>query len=90
MRAVSSALLRHGWRSCCCRAGLVDPRPVAGLGAGRQHPHAVHRLRLAGVDPAALAELRRHEPAARPAVLTSRRATQGLEPARTSHRPPRH
>jgi hypothetical protein len=82
MRAVSSALLRRGWRSCCCRAGLVDPRPVDGLGAGRPHPHAVrpevHRLRLAGVDPAALAKLRRHEPAARPAVLTSRRATQGF------------
>jgi hypothetical protein len=31
----------------------------------------VHRLRLAGVDPAALAKLRRHEPAARPAVLNA-------------------
>jgi N-acetylmuramoyl-L-alanine amidase len=38
----------------------------------------VSTLRLAGVDAAALAELRKQDPAARPAVLTSRRATNAF------------
>jgi N-acetylmuramoyl-L-alanine amidase len=82
MRAVSSALLRRGWLILLlvALASLILVPSTRSAPAGR--PHAVrpevHPLRLAGVDPAALTELRSHEPAARPAVLTSRRATQGF------------
>jgi hypothetical protein len=48
-------------------APVDGPRPV--------HPK-IQRLRLSGVDPAALASLREQQPAARPAVLTSPRATE--------------
>jgi N-acetylmuramoyl-L-alanine amidase-like protein len=39
-------------------------------------PPKIHKLQLAGVDPAALAELRRHDPDANPRVLTQARATE--------------
>jgi hypothetical protein len=39
-------------------------------------PPKIQQLQLAGVDPAALAELRRHDPDANPRVLTQARATE--------------
>lgn len=48
-------------------APAPDPHPV---------PPEVYQLPLSGVDPTALAELRRQDPAAHPAVLTSRRRTE--------------
>ena len=72
-------------------AGRCAGDPVAGRHAGRRRgpterlrtaaaPHPVrpqvHRLRLAGVNQAALADLRRQQPGARPAVLTPPRSTE--------------
>jgi hypothetical protein len=50
-------------------AAATDPHPV--------RPR-VHRLRLAGVDRAALAELRQRDVGAGPAVLTTRRPTESF------------
>jgi hypothetical protein len=54
--------------------------PTASAAAARPHPvrPEVHRLPLAGVDQAALAELHRQEIGANPAVLTSRRPTEAF------------
>ena len=58
---------------------FVDP-PTVSAAATDPHPvrPQVHRLRLAGVDRAALAELRQRDAAARPAVLTTRRPTESF------------
>jgi hypothetical protein len=58
-------------------AAVVAPPSVSATGAA-PHPvrPQVHRLRLAGVDQAALADLRRQQPGARPAVLTPPRPTE--------------
>jgi hypothetical protein len=52
--------------------------PTVSAAAPVQHPvrPQVHKLPLAGVDPAALAELRQQDPGAHPAVLTARRPTE--------------
>jgi hypothetical protein len=82
VRAISSALLRRV--SLIVSLGLLASLVVipSTVSAPAVRPHAVrpevYRLRLAGVDVAALAELRKQDPAARPAVLTTRRATQGF------------
>ncbi|HZA83590.1 MAG TPA: hypothetical protein VFC13_19330, partial [Actinomycetes bacterium] len=57
-------------------AAMVDG-PTASAAAARPHPvrPQVQRLPLAGVDQAALAELRRQEVGAGPAVLTAPRPT---------------
>jgi hypothetical protein len=58
----------------------VTVPPTASAAAARPHPvpPEVHRLPLAGVDQAALAELHRQEIGANPAVLTSRRPTEAF------------
>jgi hypothetical protein len=60
-------------------AAVVAPPSVSATGAA-PHPvrPQVHRLRLAGVDQAALAVLRRQQPGARPAVLTPPRPTEAF------------
>jgi hypothetical protein len=82
LRAISPALLRRV--SVTLLLGTLASLlvvPVTGS-APRARPHPVSpvvgELPLAGVDAAALAELRRQEPGAHPAVLTGRRATQGF------------
>jgi hypothetical protein len=59
---------------------LTAMAPSAVSAAADLHPvrPQVHRLRLAGVDQAALAELRRQDAGARPAVLTTRRPTEAF------------
>jgi hypothetical protein len=54
--------------------------PTVSAAAPVQHPvrPQLHKLPLAGVDPAALAELRQQDPGAHPAVLTARRPTQAF------------
>jgi hypothetical protein len=59
-------------------AAVADPHPV--------RPQ-VHRLRLAGVDQAALAELRQEDVGARPAMLTTRRPTEAFRLLGVSWRP---
>jgi N-acetylmuramoyl-L-alanine amidase len=59
-------------------AAAADPHPV--------RPQ-VHRLRLAGVDRAALAELRQRDAGAHPAVLTTRRPTESFRLLGVSWKP---
>jgi hypothetical protein len=67
---------------------FIDPSTVS---AAVAQPHPVrpqmHRLRLAGVDQAALAELRQEDPGARPAMLTTRRLTEAFRLLGVSWRP---
>jgi N-acetylmuramoyl-L-alanine amidase len=62
--------------------GLLTAMVPSTVSAAVAHPHPVrpqvHRLRLAGVDQAALAELRQQDAGARPAVLTRRRPTEAF------------
>jgi len=62
--------------------GLLTAMAPSTVSAATADPHPVrpqvHRLRLAGVDQAALAELRRQDAGARPAVLTTRHATEAF------------
>jgi hypothetical protein len=79
VRAISPVLLRRASVTLLLGAlasVLVVPSTVSAP-AARPHPVSpeVDELRLAGVDAAALAELRKQDPAAHPVVLTSRRAT---------------
>jgi hypothetical protein len=82
VRAISSALLRRV--SLFLLVGVLASLVVvpSTVSAPAARPHAVrplvHEQRLAGVDAAALAELRRQDPAAHPAVLTPRQTTQGF------------
>jgi N-acetylmuramoyl-L-alanine amidase len=71
--AVSVSLLLAGLLAAVVVPPAVSAAPV-------HHPvrPQVHKLRLAGVDPAALAELRKQDPGAHPAVLTSRRPTEAF------------
>ncbi len=83
MRTVSPTVLRRVAATVLLAgliAGLLAALNVPSGGstpAPRPHPVTpeVHTLPLAGVDPAALAELRRQDPDAHPAVLTPPRAT---------------
>jgi hypothetical protein len=67
---------------------FIDPSTVA---AAVARPHTVrpqvHTLRLAGVDQAALAELRQEDAGARPAILTTRRPTEAFRLLGVSWRP---
>jgi len=60
-------------------AAVIVP-PNVSAAAPVQHPvrPQVQELRLAGVDPVALAELRAHDPGAHPAILTARRPTEAF------------
>jgi hypothetical protein len=82
VRAYRSILLSGALAMSLLAGSLVAvivPR-TASAAAARPHPvrPEVHRLPLAGVDRAALAELRQQEPGAYPAVLTSRRPTEAF------------
>jgi len=60
-------------------AAVVVPPTVSAAAPARHPVHPqVHKLQIAGVDPAALAELRAQDPGASPAVLTSRRPTEAF------------
>jgi N-acetylmuramoyl-L-alanine amidase len=59
-------------------AAAVPPPVSAAAPVQRPVRPQVHKLGLAGVDPAALAELRQQDPGARPAILTSRRPTEAF------------
>jgi hypothetical protein len=82
VRANRSVLL-SGLVAILVVAGLlsafIDPSTVSAA-AANPHPvrPQVHRLRLAGVDQAALAELRRQDAGARPTVLTTSRPTEAF------------
>jgi hypothetical protein len=62
--------------------GLLTAMVPSTVSAAVAHAHPVspqvHMLRLAGVDQAALAELRQQDAGARPAVLTTRRPTEAF------------
>ena len=84
MRTVSPTVMRRMAATASLAvllAGLLVALHVPSGGSAptpRPHPVTpeVHDLPLAGVDGAALAELRRQEPDAHPAVLTPPRATE--------------
>ena len=82
MRANRSILLSGALAISLLAGSLVAVivPPTASAAAARPHPvrPEVHRLPLAGVDQAALAELHRQETGANPAVLTSRRPTEAF------------
>jgi hypothetical protein len=59
-------------------AAVVPPTVSAAVAARHAVRPVVHRLPLAGVDQAALAGLRTHDPGADPAILTARHPTEGF------------
>jgi putative cell wall-binding protein len=87
VRTVSSTVMRRMAAAVFLAvflAGLLAALIVpSGSSAPAPRPHPVtpeiHTLPLAGVDRAALAELRRQDPDAHPAVLTPPRATETFE-----------
>jgi hypothetical protein len=59
-------------------AVVVPPTVSAAVAVRHAVRPVVHRFPLAGVDRAALAELRKQDPGADPAILTARRPTEGF------------